>query len=124
MSKIKYADDINTGKETFMYIIFFVAICYRADYRILKRVKLTEYFIPLLMFSDILCLLIANLTLIFCVNIAFEKYGWANSQSLSNALIAGAVITIMVKNWAVEKIIKGKRDLLSEHIPYTNSVEL
>ncbi|MGZ3813414.1 MAG: hypothetical protein ACXVJN_16820, partial [Mucilaginibacter sp.] len=66
----------------------------------------------------------ANLTLIFCVNIAFEKYGWANSQSLSNALIAGAVITIMVKNWAVEKIIKGKRDLLSEHIPYTNSVEL
>src|SRR5256885_16258634 len=52
LSNVKFAIEINVGSEPFLYITFFVALCYRAGYLMLKRSALNEYFIPLLLLSE------------------------------------------------------------------------
>lgn len=106
LSKIKYKEIYADGQSLFMTVVFFVALCYSADYRILKRVKLNEYFIPFLLFSDILCLFLTNLLLIYCSNLTFERYAWPNAGSINDYLIICVVICLTLKNRAIENYLK------------------
>ncbi|HTE00398.1 MAG TPA: hypothetical protein VK668_13990 [Mucilaginibacter sp.] len=106
LSKIKYANSIDAGTTAFEELIFFIIFCFIVDYLIAKRIKLKEYFIPFLLISDLICLFIVNLIMVYYNNIFFGKTGSANVVSLNN--VALAILLIGLKNWIIGVVFKNR----------------
>jgi hypothetical protein len=106
--KAGHVTTINNGNEALMIIIVFVILCYWADYRILKKINKNEYLIPFLLFSDVFCVFIYCLLLIFYSNTVSEHYRWLNGYSLDTYLILGSILFIGIKNWSVERFFKAR----------------
>ena len=114
-SRVKYVSAIGDSSDEFTSLIFFVILCYRTDFLILRRLNQKEFLIPLLLVSDIICLFITNLTVIIYNNWANKQLGWVEAKSLNN--IPVAFLIIATKDWLVEAILKRRYHLSSIESP-------
>jgi hypothetical protein len=102
-STIKYTGAISATSEAFSGLIFFIILCYREDYFIIKRAKLKEYYILPVLASDIICLFITNLAMIIYNNMVYPAMTIADLKSLNNIFIIG--LLIIVKDGLIESLL-------------------
>ncbi|MCS3736042.1 hypothetical protein [Mucilaginibacter dorajii] len=103
LSTIKYIDNDSATYAFWVSIIVPVSI-YIFELSVVKKLKLSVYFIPALLLSDLVCLFGTGLINIIYNNSTRHTIGWANTTSLYHFLLA--LCFIYAKSWIFEIIRK------------------
>jgi hypothetical protein len=101
LSTIKYIDNGSAMYAFWVSITVTVSI-YIFELGIVKKLKLSVYFMPAFLLSDLVCLFGTGLLNIIYNNMMHRTLGWANTTSLYHFLLA--LCFIYTKTWIFELI--------------------
>lgn len=93
----RYVTPVSVSQYVFSALVFFSVVCYRADYKIIRKCMLKEYEILYLLALDAFCLLLATLVMVCFNNLVYSRNQIIDTLSLNS--ISTVLVLIYLKDW-------------------------
>lgn len=97
LSSLQYVTPVSVSQYVFSALVFFSVLCYRADYKIIRKCMLKEYKILYLLTLDAFCLLLATLVMVCFNNLVYNRNQIVDTLSLNS--ISTVLVLIYLKDW-------------------------